>query len=93
MADEKSLKDIEINYLLSFYSLVVLQKKTSSEINDLYTRQKIIETLKTRGFDKNDLQKWSLDKLKKEHKSFLIHDNCNSQDICDSLLFDILSYD
>jgi len=67
-----------------------LSKKNPKEIDELYTKYQLIEALTVKGLSFRDLHKWSLDKLRKEHKKYLI-DQGSIKDISDSLLFDILS--
>jgi hypothetical protein len=87
----RTLKDIQIEFLIEYYPKQDLCKKSSKEIEDLYNKTVLIKALKAKGCTSNDLSKWSLDKLRKEHKKYLESETVSSKDISDSILFDILS--
>jgi hypothetical protein len=88
--ENKTLKEIQIKYLLSFYTNDNLIKQTTKDIDELYNKHIIIDSLITRGYSYNEMIKWSIDKLRKEHKNLLVEGH-SAKDISDSLLFDILN--
>ena len=88
----ESLKDIQIKFLCNFYSAENLSKKTAKDIDNLYTKHNLIDSLKTKGYNEVDISKWTIEKLKKEYKKYIIESNTiTSKDIADNLLFNILN--
>lgn len=93
---DKSLLQFQLGYLKEIKNsegkpfFPDLGNYTSREIGELYAKQQLITALKLKGFSQAELSKWPIDKLRQEHKNYLL-DKGTVKDISDSLLFDILT--
>jgi hypothetical protein len=88
--EELSLKEIQLRFLNGSHTSEELENKTNEEISDLFTKRSIIEALKKKKKYKklNDIEKWPLEKLIKEHKKFIIEGD--EKDLINSIFFDLI---